>query len=432
MKRDMTLKRKPEVRLAVVLAALCIWNEGFATGQTTQPTILVGNVSTTEASFLSNPPSPTRNNFTGSVGFQFQVSQPITVTSLGRFYPAAGSSHTIALWSSSNSAMPLVSAVIPTQTTLEQPSLIYTTISPVTLNPGTVYAISINENAGGDFWNDDWVPGTGGFGVLNGIMTNVVAAYALTKSTYPSYTSTVGGVYDTPAMIFTTNVALLDSGISTANVVAPASGATTVVTASNPNTPMMYFMRTSSGGTPPLWPVGSMIGPNGNFASNAWITLAGNASISVPYNIPAMLQIAPDVPAGIIFETGTASSSNYAYGVLDAFGNFRFSQQNDGAHCWGFGANANQSLNDVCLTRPAAGALEVNSGSVGKYAGTQFRAGGNVLDTNGVTLVGVTQPVCSSSLAGKLWYSGHTIGVKDSAAICAADATNTFAWRTLY
>jgi hypothetical protein len=195
---------------------------------------------------------------------------------------------------------------------------------------------------------------------------------------------------------------------------------------------MMFFMRSSTGAAPVNWPVGSFIGPNGDFNSNAWITLAGNASITIPYPVPAMLAIAQDVPAGIIFEATTTSPANYAYGVLDLYGNFRFSQQYDGSHCWGFGASANQSLNDVCLARPTPGALEVNSGTLGSYAGTEFKAGGNVLDNNGVTLVGVTQPVCAASLAGKLWYSGHTTGIKDSAAICAADATNTFAWRTLY
>ena len=89
-------------------------------------------------------------------------------------------------------------------------------------------------------------------------------------------------------------------------------------------------------------------------------------------------------------------------------------------------------MNDVCLARPGAGELEVNSGTVGSYTGTQLTAGGNVLDTSGVTLVGVAQPVCSSSLAGKIWYSGHAAGVKDSMAVCAADQTDTFAWRTLY
>ena len=145
-----------------------------------------------------------------------------------------------------------------------------------------------------------------------------------------------------------------------------------------------------------------------------------------------MLEISPDVPAGIIFQTVTNSPQSYAYGVLDASGNFRFSQQYDGSHCWGKGAAANQSLNDVCLARPSAGALEVNTGTAGSYRGTKFTAGGNVLDSNGVRLVGVAQPACSASLAGELWYSGHTTGVKDSAAICAADMSNTYNWRALY
>lgn len=57
---------------------------------------------------------------------------------------------------------------------------------------------------------------------------------------------------------------------------------------------------------------------------------------------------------------------------------------------------------------------------------------GNVVDSNGVSLVGVAQPTCSSSIPGKVWYSGHTAGVKDSVAVCASDAANSFAWRTIY
>jgi hypothetical protein len=430
------MKREREfVKLVLVLTALSMSNERPATGQITESNIAVGSVTATEPSFLTPAmPAPGRNNFSGAIGFQFQVSQSITVTSLGRYFPSAGSSHAINLWTASNTAAPLATATVSGS---GPASIVYATITPVTLIPGTVYAITIDETNGGDLWVDDWVPGGGGavkVGELNGIITNFRGAYALTQSKYPSFTSIAGYIYDTPAMIFTTNEPLLSSGVNSNLSAIPGSslGPTTVVTAVDSTTPMMYFMRPSSGASPSIWPVGSYIGAQGNFESNAWIVLAGDASITMPYAVSAMLGIYPDVPAGIIFEAPSILRGYYAYGVLDYFGNFRFSQQYDGSHCWGNGANANQSLNDVCLARPASGALEVNTGTVGSYAGTQFKAGGNVLDNNGVTLVGVSQPVCAASLAGKLWYSGHATGVKDSAAICAADATNTFAWRTLY
>jgi hypothetical protein len=432
----MKLKRKREfVKLALVLAALPLVSEERAMAQSTQPGFYMGTFTNTEASFLTGLPTPDRNNFTGAVGFHFQVSQAITVTSLGRYYQSAGSSHVINLWNAANTTAPLATATIPPQQTLNQPSIVYATVTPVTLSPGTVYALAIDETAAGDLWVDNWAPSENGFGVLNSIITNIAEAFSLTHGTFPSYVSTAGAIYDTPAMIFTTSMPVVINGAAenTNGQVTIAPGPTNSVMALNYSTPMLYFMRALS--PPPMWQMGSYIGPNGDFNTNSRMVLAGNQAITLPYtSIGAMLSIlpAPNDPAGIIFETPGPSPANYAYGVLDASGNFRFSQQNDGSHCWGSGANANQSLNDVCLARPGAGKLEVNSGTAGSYAATKLTAGGNVLDTNGMTLVGVSQPVCSPSLAGKLWYSGHTPGAKDSAAICAADATNTFAWRTLY
>jgi len=432
----MKLKQKREiVKWAIVLAALSLFSDGRATAQSPQPGFYMGTFTNTEASFLTGLPVPTRNNFTGAVGFHFQVSQSITVTSLGRYYPSAGSSHVINLWNAANTTTPLATATIPKQQTLGQPSIVYATITPVILNPGTVYAIAIDETAAGDSWVDDWAPGENGFGVLNSIITNIAEAFSLTDSTFPSYVSTVGTIYDTPAMIFTTSVQVVINGVAenSNGQVTIAPTPTDTITALNGGSPMLYFMRALS--PPPMWQMGSYIGPNGDFNINSRMVLAGNQAITLPYtSIGAMLSIlpAPNVPAGILFETPGLTPANYAYGVLDASGDFRFSQQNDGSHCWGNGANANHSLNDVCLARPGTGKLEVNSGTAGSYAATKLTAGGNVLDSNGMTLVGASQPVCSASLAGKLWYSGHTSGIKDSAAICAADGTNAFAWRALY
>lgn len=42
------------------------------------------------------------------------------------------------------------------------------------------------------------------------------------------------------------------------------------------------------------------------------------------------------------------------------------------------------------------------------------------------------QPACSSTTGGFLWYIPGASGVQDHMQLCAKDATNTYAWRTLY
>jgi hypothetical protein len=52
--------------------------------------------------------------------------------------------------------------------------------------------------------------------------------------------------------------------------------------------------------------------------------------------------------------------------------------------------------------------------------------------TGQVQVTGAAPGACSASIAGQISYSGHTTGTKDTAAICAADASDTWAWRTIY
>jgi hypothetical protein len=42
------------------------------------------------------------------------------------------------------------------------------------------------------------------------------------------------------------------------------------------------------------------------------------------------------------------------------------------------------------------------------------------------------QPVCNSTTRGTLWMTNGGAGVKDAVQVCAKDATDTYAWRTLY
>lgn len=70
------------------------------------------------------------------------------------------------------------------------------------------------------------------------------------------------------------------------------------------------------------------------------------------------------------------------------------------------------------------------SGNVG--IGTA--APGATLEVNGGIRLNTTtaRPTCSASQRGTLWFTQGGAGVKDSLAVCAKDATDTYAWRTLY
>lgn len=57
----------------------------------------------------------------------------------------------------------------------------------------------------------------------------------------------------------------------------------------------------------------------------------------------------------------------------------------------------------------------------------------NVNGYGGMTLNGaIPQPTCNASTGGTFFYVGHTTGVKDTVQVCAADSTNTYAWRSIY
>jgi hypothetical protein len=43
-----------------------------------------------------------------------------------------------------------------------------------------------------------------------------------------------------------------------------------------------------------------------------------------------------------------------------------------------------------------------------------------------------SQPTCSAALRGRLWFATGGTGVKDGLTVCAKDATEAYAWRTLY
>jgi hypothetical protein len=64
---------------------------------------------------------------------------------------------------------------------------------------------------------------------------------------------------------------------------------------------------------------------------------------------------------------------------------------------------------------------------------TISQSGGNVaISASLTTLTSGTQPGCASGTRGSVWYTPGTTGVKDLVQVCAKDAANGYAWRTLY
>jgi hypothetical protein len=47
-------------------------------------------------------------------------------------------------------------------------------------------------------------------------------------------------------------------------------------------------------------------------------------------------------------------------------------------------------------------------------------------------ILGEAQPTCAATVRGRLWFVAGATGIKDGLSVCAKDAANTYAWRTIY
>ncbi len=81
------------------------------------------------------------------------------------------------------------------------------------------------------------------------------------------------------------------------------------------------------------------------------------------------------------------------------------------------------------MTDPAP--LDLVSGRMQEiwFDGAAFRL---LKPANPSGILGEIQPSCSGSVRGRLWFVAGGMGVKDSLAVCAKDAADALAWRTLY
>jgi len=90
---------------------------------------------------------------------------------------------------------------------------------------------------------------------------------------------------------------------------------------------------------------------------------------------------------------------------------------------WSTTVNNPDGVVDTGLNRSAAGVVEINNGTQGTLADFKARA---------ITWGTEAQPACSAATRGLVVMVQGATGVKDSFAICAKDATDAYAYRTLY
>ena len=153
----------------------------------------------TLTNFFTASYTGTRNNFTGSLGFEFTPTQNLTVTALGRSVSGSmNNSHTIYIWQVSNPSSPLTSATVTPSSPTDSLGYKYVTITPVQLTSGTTYRISSDETSGGDNWMD-----SSSITNHSAIATISQAVYSSTAGTYPSNTGTGANTGYVPPTFYT-------------------------------------------------------------------------------------------------------------------------------------------------------------------------------------------------------------------------------------
>ena len=173
-------------------------------------------VAETHAGTATNVPTNANvSSGSGCFGFSFQVSEPITVSQLGRQYIAGNTqNHNVKLWANTNTGTPLASGTVLAASASDAFGIKWASISPVTLTPGVRYSIAIDENISGDEWPDILgqfylqpqfpVSVNTPSGVCPNIcaMTGAAGAFPGTQAPVGDNNG-IGSMYDAPAMMYT-------------------------------------------------------------------------------------------------------------------------------------------------------------------------------------------------------------------------------------
>lgn len=149
-------------------------------------------------------------------------------------------------------------------------------------------------------------------------------------------------------------------------------------------------------------------------------------------NVPAaMFSVRSDLgPAGVTLAVANNLTNDHDFAWFNAWtgatfagGTRRFTLGYAGNLVFGTKVVGNPAL------KPNGATLEVRTGDDSAYTGISS----TVVKLNpGVTSGTPSCGTCDSSSRGTFCYVGGTAGVKDIAQVCAKDAADAYAWRTIY
>ncbi len=207
-----------------------------------------------------------------------------------------------------------------------------------------------------------------------------------------------------------TNLWALEAGGGSASV---AAG---LLTATQTSSAVVSLGETCSGGTPCLVQVGSDVY---SYFAPATVTIGGGSGTVYFY-----VDGNGNITAG---ESAGGSPSLSCSGCVLASPVAEFPPGTVPIGIWTASGGA-------WLTGTNEAALQVGAPTfTGGTNVTLTQSGNNVAIAASLeALPSGPEPACSSTTAGYLWYIPGASGVQDHMQLCAKDATNTYAWKTLY
>ena len=139
-----------------------------------------------------------RNNYSGTVGFRFSVSEDIYVYEIGRLFVAQNTrDHVMNIWVSTDTVTPVATATVLVGANSDINGYKYATLpSPVLLSAGNTYSITVDVVSGEDMFKDQWSMS----GTLQSIFTPIISCFQGSPSVYPVQTSFAGNCFDCPTM----------------------------------------------------------------------------------------------------------------------------------------------------------------------------------------------------------------------------------------
>ena len=153
----MTVKKIISVLLIISLTSLCFLAscEDKAAGDNGDNDGAAGDTGPQPKSFLKEAAAGERNNYSGSVGYEFECLADMTVSAVGR--PQNGEmkdSHIIRIWDAASQSL-LASAEVTPDSPLDALGFFTAQLpAPIELKAGVSYRIVSAETEGGDKWYD--------------------------------------------------------------------------------------------------------------------------------------------------------------------------------------------------------------------------------------------------------------------------------------